>query len=596
MRWVGAICAVLAIFTAESAAGQIYPYLATVPVPNLIAPGPQAVPGEPQGLAFDTVGNRLLVAEGANQIVQIFDGTSLAPLTVIGEAGVTAADAGHLSDPGGVAVDSARGRILIADTGNDRVQIFDAVHVTPIATLGVSGVSGTDDGHLSGPAGIAIDTVNARILVADTANHRIQLFDADSFAFIATIGVTGTPGTDNAHLSAPQAVAVDATTGHLLVADTGNNRIQIFNAQSAAYLATIGQTGSVSGLGVDVGGRRIFAATPAAFDIAVFDADSLAPVATLGLVGSFGIDNAHFLAPGGLAFDSATGRIFAGDAMFDRVQIFGRPSSLFAAVAPDGRAVAVDRPASIFATILNGAATALDNCRISLPNNAPTGLTLSFQTTDPATNLTTGGPNQPVTIPPRAGQSFVLTLGAATPVSALGQSFLFTCDGTTPAPIFSGINTADVTVSAAPTADVIAASATPGGAGVIDVPDTINPFAAFPIAAFNLGQSELLQVTADSGSFLPATGFKLTLPLTVLICQTNPFSGQCLAAPAATIMANFPSGGTATFTVFVSATGAAIPNALNEPRLFLRFSQPVAGAPAISVGNTSVAIATVHGP
>jgi DNA-binding beta-propeller fold protein YncE len=596
MRWVGAICAVWTVFAAGSATAQIYPYLATVPVPNLIASAPQATPGEPQGLAFDTAGNRLLVAEGANQIVQIFDGTSLAPLAVIGVAGVSAADAGHLSDPGGVAADPVRGRFLIADTGNDRVQIFDATQVTPIATLGVSGVPGTDAGHLSGPAGVAIDTVNARILVADTANHRIQLFDADSFAFITSIGVTGTPGTDNAHLSAPQAVAVDAATGHILVADTGNNRIQIFDGQSAAYLATIGQTGSVSGLAVDVGGRRIFAATPAAFDIAVFDADSLAPVATLGLVGSFGIDNAHFLAPGGLASDPATGRIFAGDAMLDRVQVFGRPSALVAAVAPDGRAVAVDQPASIFATILNGAATALNNCRVSLPNNAPTGLKLTFQTTDPATNLTTGQPNQPVTIPAGAGQSFVLTLSAATPLSALGQSFLFACDGTTPAPIFSGINTADVTVSATRTADVIAAAATPGGAGVIDVPDTGSPFAAFPVAAFNLGQSELLQVTTDSGSFQPASGFKQTLPLTVLICQTNPFSGQCLAAPAPTIMANFPSGGTATFTAFVSATGSAIPNSLNEPRLFLRFSQPVTGAPAISVGNTSVAIVTVHTP
>jgi hypothetical protein len=197
-----------------------------------------------------------------------------------------------------------------------------------------------------------------------------------------------------------------------------------------------------------------------------------------------------------------------------------------------------------------------------------------------------------VSIAAGAGQSFVLTLGAANPVSALGQSFLFTCDGTTPAPIFSGINTADLTVSAARTADVIAAAATPGGAGTITVPDAAGPLTAFPIAAFNLGQSELLQLTADSGSFLPATGFAQTLPLTILICQTNPFSGQCLAAPASAVMANFPSGGTATFTVFVSSTGTAIPNSLQEPRLFLRFNQPLENALPISVGNTSVAIIT----
>jgi DNA-binding beta-propeller fold protein YncE len=598
MRLRAMICAILAIGSAGSAAAQVYPYLATLPLPEFETPAPQPPLSEPRGLAFDAGGNRLLIAEGANQVVQVLDGTSFALQGTIGVAGVAGSDTAHLSNPGGVAIDPARSHIVVADTGNDRVELYESTSLTPLAAIGVSGVPGADAGHLSSPAGVAIDGPNAHIIVADTANDRVQIFDADSLALLGTIGVAGTPGADNGHLSAPQAVAVDAATGHILIADTGNNRIQVFDAQTAGFLATIGQIGAITDLAVDVAGRRIYAANPAAFDVVVLDADSLAPFTVLGLVGSFGSDNAHFQLPSGLDIDPATGRIFAADAFLNRIQIFAQPSALVAAVAPAGRAVAVNQLTSIFATILNGGTATLDNCQIALPNNAPAGLGLNFQTTNPATNLPTGQINQPVTIAGGAGQSFILTLASATPVTALGQSFLFTCDGTTPAPIFAGINTADLTVSASPTADIIAAAATPGGTGIVSIPATTNPFTDFAAAAVNLGPNTVIEVTTDSGSFVPANatgqvpGFKQTLPLNVTICQTAPLSGACLATPAPKLMVDFPTGATATFTVFVSPTGPAIPGGLDEPRLYLRFNQPTGAAIPDSVGNTSIAVVT----
>jgi|HubBroStandDraft_1064217.scaffolds.fasta_scaffold00762_15 DNA-binding beta-propeller fold protein YncE len=600
MRSVAVICAILAVGAANSAAAQIYPYLATLPVPDLLTPVPATPPGEPQGLAFDPTDGFLLIAEGPNQVVQIFDATNFDLQTTIGIAGVSGSDGGHFSNPGGVAFDPARNRILVADTGNDRVQIFDSASLALLGTLGTTGIPGADASHLSSPASVAVDLADALILVADTANDRVQLFGADSLALVGTIGVAGTPGSDNTHLSAPQAVAFDDATGHILVADTGNDRIQVFDLQAAAYVATIGPIGAVTDLAVDVPGRHLFAANPGQSDVFVFDADSLAPVAGLGLIGSFGSDNARFQIPSGLAFDPATGRIFAADAFLERIQIFGQPSALVAAVSPDGRAVAVDQSASIFATIINTGTVALDTCQIALPNDAPAGLALTFQTTDPTTNHSTGQPNQPVSIAAGAAQSFVMTLSSGTPVTALGESFLFGCDGTTPAPVFSGINTADLTISATPTADVIAAAATPGQTGIISVPEGTNPFVAFPVAAFNLGAGAPLQVSADSGSFFPVdetgetAGFKQTLPLTVQICQTNPLSGQCLNAPAPEITVDFPRGATATFTVFLAATGPVIPESLQEPRLFLRFNQATGAPIPDSVGNTSVAVVTVN--
>jgi DNA-binding beta-propeller fold protein YncE len=595
MRWGSLFCAVLLACLSTRAGAQNYPYVATIPVPVLAG---KTAAAEPQGIAFDTNNKRLLIAEGSNQVVQVLDGTSFALLATIGIAGVSGADGGHFSYPGGVAYDPKRNHIVVADTGNDRVQIIDGTTFGAVGTIGVAGVPGADPTHLSGPVAVAVDSANDRIAVADTGNSRVEIFDAGSLALVGTLGVSAAPGADNLHLSAPQGVAIDTESGHLLVGDTGNARIQVFDARSAAYLATIGSVGSVGGIGVDVFGRRILAADPGDFVVDVIDADALAPIGAVGLQDGFGVDNARFLSPSGLASDPATGRLFAGDSVLNRVQVFGPPSLLIAAVAPAGRAVAVGQATSIFATILNIGVVPLPNCQVALPNNAPPGLSVSFQTTDPTTNHATGQPNQPVTIAAGAGQSFVLSLSAATPLTAIGQSFLFTCDGTSPAPIFAGINTADLTFSATPTADIVAAAATPGGSGVVTVSKSSGPFTAFSVAALNLAATAPLVVSADSGSFLPmpdgsmAPGFYQTLPLQVLVCQTDPLSGQCLASPTAALSVTFPRGATATFNVFLASTGTAIANSLAEPRLFLRFTQATGGAVPVSVGEASVAVVT----
>ncbi len=607
MRCVAVICALLAVGLAEPAVAQVYPYTATIAVPGLLSPAPATPESEPQALAYDTNANRLLIAEGPNHIVQILDGASFAPLATIGEAAVPGGDAGHLTTPCGVAFDPAHNRILVADTGNQRVEIFDATSLALIATLGQTDVAGADGGHFSSPAGVAVDSASNRILVADTGNDRVQIFDADSFGLIATLGQTGAVGTDNWHFAAPQAVAIDPVSSRILVADTGNARIQLFDIASLSYQTTIGSVGAVSGLAIDAAGRNLFAADAGDNDVFVIQADSLATSSYLGLIDSFGADNARFMTPSGLAFDPATGRIFAGDAFLNRIQVFGAPSWLSAAIAPNGRAVPMTRSSALFATMINTSATDFANCQIALPSNAPSGLALAFQTTNPTNNLATGTVNQPVTIPAGQSQSFIVTLSSANPVSDPGQDFLFTCDGSTPAPIYAGINTADLTFAAGATGDVIVAAETPQEGDLIIVPNAGSstssaPTTAFAIAAFNFGSSENLSVSADSGSFYPVTGdgttpgYYQTLPLKVLICETNLLTGQCLAAPSATVPVSFPAGGTATFSVYLSSTGTPIPLALSTARLYLRFTQDVGGAVPNTVGATSVQVTTQAPP
>lgn len=52
--------------------------------------------------------------------------------------------------------------------------------------------------------------------LADSGNHRVQIVNVSNPlapAYVATIGVTGQPGSDNAHLDTPMGVA-DGKRGH----------------------------------------------------------------------------------------------------------------------------------------------------------------------------------------------------------------------------------------------------------------------------------------------------------------------------------------------------------------------------------------------
>ncbi|HZO11008.1 MAG TPA: SBBP repeat-containing protein, partial [Nitrososphaeraceae archaeon] len=63
------------------------------------------------------------------------------------------------------------GNILVADAGNDRIQLFDS-NGTFITKWGTSGAG---DGQLDQPTGIATDS-SGNVYVVDRYNNRIQVF------------------------------------------------------------------------------------------------------------------------------------------------------------------------------------------------------------------------------------------------------------------------------------------------------------------------------------------------------------------------------------------------------------------------------------
>jgi tripartite motif-containing protein 71 len=155
-----------------------------------------------------------------------------------GQLGSTGSGPGQFNAPGFVAIDPASHHIVVSDTGNSRVQIFDSLgnYLSQFGTAGTgngqfapatSGDPLTTTEQLPGPAGVAIDPASHNIVVVDGANARLQIFDSLG-RYISQFRTAGhlndsplfTPGQNNATWF-PADVAIDSDT-HNIVAAVSN--------------------------------------------------------------------------------------------------------------------------------------------------------------------------------------------------------------------------------------------------------------------------------------------------------------------------------------------------------------------------------------
>lgn len=130
-----------------------------------------------------------------------------------------AAGPGQLDDAQGVALDGA-GNLYIADSANHRVQVFDSLD----NFLRQWGTLGTGSGEFTNPT--AVDVGNdGRVYVLDADNHRIQVFEGNGTFVMAwgqqVGGVTLFQRGD--------AIAVDAQN-RLFVTDSASSRVHRFSS------------------------------------------------------------------------------------------------------------------------------------------------------------------------------------------------------------------------------------------------------------------------------------------------------------------------------------------------------------------------------
>ncbi len=237
-------------------------------------PLPSGRIAEPTGLAVSDYGERLYVADLMQQAVFAFDFKNKR-FTKLGEVGVPAGialdaqenlyvvDTGRkaigvfsrdgkqvnefsdpeVDHPTGIAIDKARGRIYVVDTGSraskeQNVKIYD-LRGKRIGAIG--GVPGADLGQFSYPTYVTVDA-NGFVYVSDTLNARVQKFDPEG-KFVTTFGQLGV---NWGEFDKPKGVAVDSF-GNLYVVDSGWSNVQIFNPKGQILLF-FGGRGPVPGM------------------------------------------------------------------------------------------------------------------------------------------------------------------------------------------------------------------------------------------------------------------------------------------------------------------------------------------------------------
>ncbi|ELR25038.1 Bbox zinc finger domain containing protein [Acanthamoeba castellanii str. Neff] len=158
----------------------------------------------PRGVAVDKEGH-VFVADSENHRVQVWRANDGSFLRTFGSQG---GGPGQFQEPAGVAVDAATGNIIVADSGNHRVHVWHA---------------DGSFGQFNSPEGVAVDTAG-NVIVADWGNHRVHVWRADG-SFLRTFG---SQGGGPAQFNRPTGVAVDAATGHIIVVDSSNKRVQVW--------------------------------------------------------------------------------------------------------------------------------------------------------------------------------------------------------------------------------------------------------------------------------------------------------------------------------------------------------------------------------
>jgi DNA-binding beta-propeller fold protein YncE len=178
----------------------------------------------------------------------------------------------------------------------------------PIGTLGI--------GQLKRPTGLAFDSDRGLLFVADTVAHDIKVFDATG----QLVNTFGTAGEGLGEFNAPTHLAFSG--GHLYVSDTLNSRIQVFNPDGSR-VREFGERGLYVGnlmrpKGVAVGDAGITYVVESYYGhVLAYNGQS---ELLLDMTGS-GLKDGEFRLPAG-AWTDKQGRLFIADMFNGRVVVF----------------------------------------------------------------------------------------------------------------------------------------------------------------------------------------------------------------------------------------------------------------------------------
>ncbi len=291
--------------------------------PTRALAGPGSGPGQvwaPEGVAVDAAGTWVAVADTGNRRVQLLPLGEGAPRVLSGRELVRPVDVGFLPPSAGW----PEGALAVLDADAARVELFglDGRWRTGFGDWGYF------PGLFASPQGLA--TWRALVFVADTDNHRVQVFgpseaDPATYTLRYAFGRHAIrPGEGEGSLHYPTDVAVAPDGSYAAVSEPLDGRVQLFarapgkEPPEDPLRVGIGQAAAHFGRVADADGQFLVIAEPESRSVKLYDLRLEEP-AEIGLIGGHGRRLGMFTRPAGLALDAARRELLVADAALRRV-------------------------------------------------------------------------------------------------------------------------------------------------------------------------------------------------------------------------------------------------------------------------------------
>ncbi len=254
-------------------------------------------------MAVLELNHNIYVSDTDNHRIQVFDYDGN-PLQIVGQRGK---GKGEFEYPYGLAKDSQQ-QLYVADISNGNITVMSA------GGQFIKYFGSKDD--IKRPAGLFFS--NNQLYVSDIALNKILVFDIDG----KKVKEIGEAGTEPGKLRSPNALCV--YKGKIYVADTGNDRVQIFS-QAGQFLGILdgavkpgGQSNLLAPRGVFVDNRgTAFVVNNLLHSINGYNQANN----KLWTFGSMGNEDTQFYLPNGLWVDGQ-GRIYITDTVNQRVDVY----------------------------------------------------------------------------------------------------------------------------------------------------------------------------------------------------------------------------------------------------------------------------------
>ncbi len=257
-----------------------------------------AVGASPTGVAYDSSKNEVFVANsGFNTVSVISDSSNSVVATVtVG------------TSPTGLAYDSAKGEIFVTNHGSNSVSVISDSTNRVVATVPVG----------TSPNNLAYDSGKGEIFVVNSGDNSVSVISDSSNAVVATIPV----GTN------PNKVIYDAGKGELFVCNSGYNTVSVISDSTNTVVATITVGISPAGAAYDSGKGEVFVANygSGANSVSVISDTNHAVVATIP-VGT---------TPYGVAYNSVTNEIYVSNHGSNSVSVISDSTNTVVATIPVG--------------------------------------------------------------------------------------------------------------------------------------------------------------------------------------------------------------------------------------------------------------------